>query len=71
MFVDGIDKKNLPEGWRMGVISDFGDVITGKTPSSNAPEDFGMDMPFITPGDFQYYSKFSIGSERGLSVIGY
>ena len=71
MFVDGIDKENLPEGWKMGVISDFGDVITGKTPSSNVPEDFGMDMPFITPGDFQYYNKFAIGSERGLSVIGY
>ena len=71
MFVDGIDKGNLPEGWRMGIISDFGDVITGKTPSSNVPEDFGMDMPFITPGDFQYYNKFAIGSERGLSAIGY
>lgn len=71
MFVDGIDKENLPEGWRMGVISDFGDVITGKTPSSNVPEDFGMDMPFITPSDFQYYNKFAIGSERGLSAIGY
>ena len=71
MFVDGIDQENLPEGWRMGIISDFGDVITGKTPSSNAPEDFGMDMPFITPGDFQYYSKFAIGSERRLSVSGY
>ena len=71
MFVDGIDKENLPEGWRMGIISDFGDVITGKTPSSNAPEDFGMDMPFITPGDFQYYNKFAIGSERKLSTIGY
>ena len=71
MFVDGIDMENLPEGWRIGIISDFGDVITGKTPPSNAPEDFGMDMPFITPGDFQYYSKFAIGSERGLSVSGY
>ena len=71
MLVDGIDKENLPDGWRMGVISDFGDVITGKTPSSNVPEDFGMDMPFITPGDFQYYNKFAIGSERGLSAIGY
>ena len=71
MFVDGIDMENLPEGWRMGIISDFGDVITGKTPSSNVPEDFGMDMPFITPGDFQYYNKFAIGSERGLSAIGY
>ena len=71
MFVDGIDKENLPEEWRMGIISDFGNVITGKTPSSDAPEDFGMDMPFITPGDFQYYNKFAIGSERKLSEIGY
>ena len=71
MFVDVIASENLPEGWIMGVISDFGDVITGKTPSSNVPEDFGMDMPFITPGDFQYYNKFAIGSERGLSAIGY
>jgi len=71
MFVDGVDKENLPEGWRMGIISDFGNVITGKTPSSEAPEDFGNDMPFITPGDFQYYNKFAIGSERKLSTIGY
>lgn len=71
MFVNGIDKENLPEGWRMGIISDFGNVITGKTPSSEAPEDFGNDMPFITPGDFQYYNKFAIGSERKLSTIGY
>lgn len=33
MFVDGIDKENLPEGWRMGRISDFGEVVTGKTQS--------------------------------------
>lgn len=71
MFVDEIDKEHLPEGWRMGIISDFGNVITGKTPSSEAPEDFGNDMPFITPGDFQYYNKFAIGSERKLSTIGY
>ena len=68
-FVNGIDKENLPEGWRMGIISDFGNVITGKTPSSEAPEDFGNDMPFITPGDFQYYNKFAIGSERKLSTM--
>ena len=47
-FVDNIDKENLPEGWRMGTIGEFGVVITGKTPSSDNPEDFGNDMPFIT-----------------------
>ncbi len=70
MFVDGIDKENLPEGWRMGAVCDFGNVITGKTPSSDYPEDFGIDTPFITPGDFQNYNKFAIGSERRLSTIG-
>ena len=70
MFVDGIDKDNLPEGWRTGQISDFGKVITGKTPSSNNPEDFGDKMPFVTPGDFVGYSKFAIGAERWLSDSG-
>ncbi len=30
MFVDGIDKENLPEGWRWGTIGEFCDIITGK-----------------------------------------
>ena len=69
-FVDNIDKENLPKGWRMGTIGEFGVVITGKTPSSDNPEDFGNDMPFVTPGDFGKYHKFAIGAERGLSEIG-
>jgi type I restriction enzyme S subunit len=69
-FVDNIDKENLPDGWRMGTIGEFGVVITGKTPSSDNPEDFGNDMPFVTPGDFGNYHKFAIGAERELSEIG-
>lgn len=69
-FVDNIDKENLPDGWRMGTLGEFGEVITGKTPSSNNPEDFGYDMPFVTPGDFAKYHKFAIGTERSLSEIG-
>ena len=34
MFVDGIDKENLPTGWRMGTIADFcKDMKSGGTPS--------------------------------------
>ena len=69
-FVDNIDKENLPEGWRMGTIIDFGEVITGKTPSSENLEDFGEEMPFVTPGDFANYRKFAISAERYLSDIG-
>ena len=70
MFVDNINKENLPAGWRMGTIIDFGEVITGKTPSSENPEDFGGKMPFVTPGDFTNYRKFTIGAERWLSDDG-
>ena len=30
MFVDCIDKENLPEGWRMGVIEDLAEIKNGK-----------------------------------------
>lgn len=69
-FVDNIDPNDLPEGWRMGTLGEFGEVVTGKTPSSECPEDFGNDIPFVTPGDFQIYKKLAIGAERGLSIGG-
>lgn len=69
-FVDNIDPNNLPSGWRMGTLGEFGEVVTGKTPSSECPEDFGNDVPFVTPGDFQVYKKLAIGAERKLSVVG-
>ena len=31
MFVDSINKENLPEGWRMGTIQDVADVKNGKS----------------------------------------
>jgi len=29
MFVDGIDEKHLPEGWRMGTLGDIAEIIDG------------------------------------------
>lgn len=65
-FVEGVD-----ENWVNAEIKDFGNVVTGKTPSSDNPEDFGNNMPFVTPGDFKDYNKFAIGATRGLSETGY
>lgn len=31
MFVDGIDKNNLPDGWRMGVLGDVAEYVNEKT----------------------------------------
>lgn len=69
MFVQGIDPDNLPDGWRMGTIEEFGEVVTGKTPSSRYPEHFGDYMPFVTPIEFQG-EKFIRTAERNLSNDG-
>lgn len=35
MFVDDIDKENLPEGWRMGTLSDIAIIIMGQSPDGD------------------------------------
>lgn len=40
MFVDGIDKENLPEGWRLGKLMDIANIIMGQSPDG---ETYNMD----------------------------
>lgn len=35
MFVDGIDKENLPKGWRMGTLGEIADFKNGKAIQAN------------------------------------
>lgn len=70
MFVDDIDPEKLPEGWIMGTIGEFGIVVTGKTPSSNCPDDFGSAIDFITPSEFSGEYLFCTKAKRGLSLDG-
>jgi restriction endonuclease S subunit len=37
----------MPEGWEVLMIKDFGDVVCGKTPSKSNPLNFSGDIPFI------------------------
>jgi type I restriction enzyme S subunit len=60
----------IPEGWEALPLSDFGKVVTGKTPSFKNPEHFGDFMDFVTPTDFKNYCKFVNGSFRKISVEG-
>ncbi|WP_286388724.1 restriction endonuclease subunit S [Myroides marinus] len=50
-------------------ISDIGQTITGKTPSSQYPEDFGDEFMFITPSD-NFDSRTIYKTERYLSQKG-
>ncbi len=33
MFVDDIDKENLPEGWKMGILGEIAEFVYGKMPT--------------------------------------
>ena len=37
----------VPAGWERCGVADFGDVITGKTPSTKEPDNYGGDIPFV------------------------
>lgn len=41
-IVDGV-----PEGWKKQRISEFGDIITGKTPSTDKEQYYGGNIPFV------------------------
>src|SRR3972149_6730678 len=56
--------------WTQYKIKDLGLVVTGKTPSSRFPEEFGSEMPFVTPTDFRNYRKRTSFAERNLSSKG-
>lgn len=69
MFVEGIDKENLHEGWRIGTLGEFGAIVTGKTPSTLDENNFGTYMPFITIPDM-HDTCYAIKTERMLSQKG-
>lgn len=56
--------------WKVYKISEIGKVVTGKTPSSKNPEEWGTLVAFVTPTDFDSYNKSIEGSIRYLSECG-
>ena len=55
MFVDNIDKENLPAGWRMGTIQEFcKEMKSGGTPNRNHNEYWDKkDYPWLKTGEVQ------------------
>ena len=54
LFPDSFEDSEIgpiPAGWRVGTVSEFGKIVTGRTPSSKNPEHFDGTIPFITIPD--------------------
>jgi type I restriction enzyme S subunit len=54
LFPDSMEESELglmPKGWNIKIVSDFGKVVTGKTPSTKVTEYWGDQVPFVTIPD--------------------
>ncbi len=60
MFVDGIDKENLPEGWRMGTLGDICEVNTDNISFKNNIKLLSyLDSSSVTQNVFDRYQIFN------------
>lgn len=62
--IDGV-----PEGWRYKRVEEFGEVITGKTPSTSKTEYYGGNIPFVTIPDM-HGNVFPLVTEKTLTKVG-
>lgn len=59
----------LPDGWKVGKLSEVGKIICGKTPSKSNDSYFGNEIPFIKIPDM-HNKMFIIETSDNLSVEG-
>ena len=60
---------DIPQGWEVKSIQQFGTVITGKTPSKANADFYGNDVPFVKTPDM-HGNMFILGTSDCLSTAG-
>ena len=63
-IIDGV-----PEGWKKQKISEFGEIITGKTPSTTKEQYYGGNIPFVKIPDM-HNCLYPIVTEFTLTTEG-
>jgi type I restriction enzyme S subunit len=58
-FVEGIDLENLPEGWKIGTLSDIATIIMGQSPEGESYNVNGEGCPLIN-GPVEFGKYFTI-----------
>lgn len=73
MFVDGIDKNNLPEGWKLGRLDEIGEVVGGATPlTDNSDYWCANGISWLSPADLsKQATKFIYKGAKDITIKGY
>ena len=65
MFVDGIDKEHLPEGWRKGTLGEIADFAYGKMPDKTSKG----DIPIFSGYGIVGYTSIPMYEKQLIVVI--
>lgn len=69
MFVDGIDKEHLPDGWRMGTLGEVAEVNSGKTCKDKSEQQTGTyHWPVAGASGIIGYSPTYNQDERFITI---
>jgi type I restriction enzyme S subunit len=61
----------IPNHWQWRRLDQVGDIRSGSTPSTKEDDNFGGDIPWLTPGDLSDYDeKYVRRGERNLTQKG-
>ena len=61
IFVDGIDKENLPEGWRMGTLGEIAEINTDNISAKDKFKEIRyLDSSSVTQNVFDEYQIFNV-----------
>lgn len=68
----GTDLGEIPEGWEVKKLEDFGEIVLGKTPSTKDSANYGDYMPFIKTPDmhdqFFIHETENVLSKKGVET---
>jgi type I restriction enzyme S subunit len=73
MVYNQVLKREIPEGWTNGSLTDLGDIVGGSTPSTKDSNNFAVNgIPWITPKDLSKNvgNKYITRGEQGVSEQG-
>ncbi len=59
----------VPDGWEVKALGSFGEIVTGKTPSTREPAYFGDDVPFLRIPDM-HRNMYVLQTDMMLSTLG-
>jgi len=61
----------LPTNWLKTTLNEIGEIVSGGTPSTKDPENFGGNISWLTPADLSdFHEKYISHGKRNLSEKG-